>query len=193
MRQYQLQGIEGLYQQSLAQMGETVAEEPETGEGNQLPTMAAGIELLRGDARSIIPVTMLFLGRTLEIAAGIGLTGNWSDRSWKNALAGSAAVQLFLLGYAEFCGQSRTARLPSSKSAEALLRGEAGSIQRVALHWVGRSAIIGLGMLAAGERKDVAKQALAGGAAIEIMVLLWALRKREEAASANPSSDSSVQ
>lgn len=190
MNQYQLQGIEGLYQQSRKQMEGTEA--AATPEGGQLPTMAAGIELLRGDISQVIPATLLFLGRTLEIAAGIGVTGNWSDRAWKNALGGSAAVQLFLLAYAEICGKSRAARLPSSKSAEALLRGDPGSVPAVFIHWLGRSAIIGIGMLAAGERKQVAAQALAGGAAIEISVLLWALKQKEERANATASSDSGV-
>lgn len=181
--QYQLQGIEGLYQKSRQQMEGTAPSPPPPTEtpGNQLPTMEAGIQLLQGSATHVLPAAILFLGRTLEIAAGIGVTGNWSERAWKNALGGAAAVQLFLLAYAEMCGARETARLPSSKSAEALVRGEPGSLQTVFLHWLGRSAIIGIGIAAAGERHKVVAQALAGGAAIEVAVLLWALQQKQDA------------
>jgi hypothetical protein len=89
-------------------------------------------------------------------------------------------VQVFLLLYAYLEGSKDTARLPSSQSAEALVNGQAGSLNTVILHWLGRSAIIGLGMIAAGERKNVMKQAMAGGAAIEVAVILYALKKKAE-------------
>jgi hypothetical protein len=151
----------------------------------QLPTMAAGIELLRGDLAQMLPVTVLFLARTLEIASGIAVTGNWKEKSWKTALGGSVAVQLFVLSYAALCGARQTARLPSGESAEALVNGEPGAATTAVMHWLGRSAIIGIGMAAAGERDSIVPQALAGAAAIEVSVLVWALQqkaKREEAA-----------
>ncbi len=146
----------------------------------QMPTMEAGMALLRGDLKKVGPVMGLYLARIAEIAAGIALTGNWSDRGWKNALAGSSAIQAFVLSYALMTGLDKNARLPSAKSAAAFVNGEKGSAAQLAIHWLGRSALIGTGIYISGERKNVIPQALAGATAIELMVLLWAVQTQKK-------------
>jgi hypothetical protein len=39
--------------------------------------------------------------------------------------------------------------------------------------WVGRSALVGIGMYLAGERDHLVRNSLAGGAAIEAFVVAW--------------------
>lgn len=161
---YSLDGIERL--------GETPAPSA------QLPSMHHGIALLKGDLSKVFPAMGVYLFRTAQLAAGIALTGNWTDKSLRHAMAGSSAVQLFVLSYALFGGLHEHNKLPSAASAEAFLNGEPGGTRDLILCWLGRSALIGTGMAVAGSKKNVVPQALAGGTIIELVVLLWALEKR---------------
>lgn len=138
---------------------------------NRLPSAAAGSALMGGDFTQVVPVASMFLGRAAQIALGIFLAGEWDERSVKNALAGSAAVQAFLFAYV---WAHKDADLPSGESAKDLLAGKEGALPRLVAHWVARSGLIGLGMYLAGQRKELAKQALFGGAVIEASVLSWA-------------------
>ena len=146
----------------------------------QMPTMEAGMALLRGDLAKIGPVMGLYLARVLEIAGGIAITGNWSDKGWKNALAGSSAIQAFVLTYALMNGLDKSARLPSAQSAEAFVNGEKGSALKLGIHLVGRAGLIGAGIYLSGEREKVIPKALAGATAIELMVLLWAVQTKKK-------------
>ena len=144
--------------------------------GDKLPTAEAGAALLRGDMTQLVPATAMFLGRALQIGTGIWISGEWGENSVKNALAGSAAVQAFLFLWV---AMNKDKDLPSGDSAQSLVSGDSGAMTRVAAHWAARSGIIALGMYASGQRKELAKQALLGGAVIEAAVLSWALTQKK--------------
>ena len=147
--------------------------------GVNLPSFQASLDFFKGNASSIGNLAFVTLGRSVEIAAGIAATGNWSKDSWKHALGGSLAVQGFILAYALASKHDANARLPSEDSARAIIDGKPGAIQTATIHWLGRSLFVGLGMYAAGSREKVTRQALAGGAAIEASVLLWVLYQKQ--------------
>ncbi len=66
---------------------------------------------------------------------------------------------------------------PSAESASALVRSEPGSLGRVAVHFLGRAAIVGLGLHVAGcPRAELVRYSLAGAASIELFLLAWAAR-----------------
>lgn len=72
--------------------------------------------------------------------------------------------------------------LPSQSSAAALVSGDVSALPTVALHLLGRAAIIGAGMaILAGERdgRRLVGGALAGSAAIEVFVVLHELLSRK--------------
>lgn len=71
------------------------------------------------------------------------------------------------------------AALPSQSSAYALVNGEPGALPRVASHLLGRAAIIGVGLYAAGDRGKIVRHALGAATAIEVFVLLWALYHKD--------------
>ena len=69
------------------------------------------------------------------------------------------------------------AALPSGSSASALLAGDIGMLPKVIGYTLVRGALIGAGMLVAGERKHVVRNAFAGTLAIEAFVIGWAAWK----------------
>lgn len=71
--------------------------------------------------------------------------------------------------------------LPSGESASDFLEGKDGSGVRLVTHLLGRSALLAIGLAAAGARgKELVKYSLAGGAAIEVFVLIWAAVNKDE-------------
>lgn len=64
--------------------------------------------------------------------------------------------------------------LPSATSALALINGERGALPLVIAHTTLRASIIGVGLLVAGQRRDVVKNAIVASLAIEAFVLGWA-------------------
>lgn len=70
--------------------------------------------------------------------------------------------------------------LPSQSSAAALVAGDWSALPTVALHLVGRAAIIGVAMAICGERDPhrFVRNSLAGSAGIELFVLLHELANR---------------
>ena len=72
--------------------------------------------------------------------------------------------------------------LPSGTSAYKLMKGDIKALPTATLHWLGRSSLIGIGLYVGGLRgKVLVKNALLGGAAIELFVLAWAGTQRERA------------
>lgn len=69
------------------------------------------------------------------------------------------------------------AALPSGSSAAALLSGDWRAFPIVVAHTAVRAALIGTGLLVAGERAHVVRNAVAGSLAIETFVLGWAVWK----------------
>lgn len=138
--------------------------------------MTSSSKLLQGDVGQVFPVLGLTAVRALEIGAGLYLSGNWGSRGWRNAAAAAVAGQLFILAYSAMHGADLEKKLPSTASATGFLKGESGALFSLAKHLIGRSAIFGLGMYAAGERKDVVKQAVVAGITIELIVLAMTLQ-----------------
>jgi hypothetical protein len=67
--------------------------------------------------------------------------------------------------------------LPSGSSAVALLNGDPGALPIAIGHTLLRSVLVGAGLLVAGERTHVVRNAIAGSLAIETFVLAWAAWK----------------
>ena len=70
------------------------------------------------------------------------------------------------------------AALPSGSSAAALIGGDWSALPLAVAHTVLRSGLVGAGLLVAGERTHVVRNAVAGSLAIEAFVLSWAAWKR---------------
>lgn len=65
--------------------------------------------------------------------------------------------------------------LPSGESASDFIEDKPGSTLRLTMHFLGRAALLGTGLYVAGARnKDLVKYSLAGSAAIEVFVLMYA-------------------
>lgn len=107
------------------------------------------------------------LRRTLLISTGLRFAGE-KEHLFKKSLYGSLAVQGFVMAWTAAHLDQPEATLPSG---EAALNGNPAEIAGT---YITRAFIVGTGLYAAGERKHLIRNALAGTAAIEIMVLLWA-------------------
>ena len=72
------------------------------------------------------------------------------------------------------------AALPSGQAAYDLVSGDWSAIVPVIGTYAARAALVGVGMAVAGERKHLVRNALAGAAAIEGFVLVWAVFKKSQ-------------
>ena len=70
--------------------------------------------------------------------------------------------------------------LPSVSSAAALVRGEPGALPMVVGHLALRSLLIGAGAYVMGEREHLVRNAIGGALAIEMFVVIWEYRQRDE-------------
>lgn len=66
------------------------------------------------------------------------------------------------------------AALPSGSSAAALIDGDWNALPVAVGHTIVRAALVGAGLVVAGERTHVIRNAVAGSLAIETFVLGWA-------------------
>jgi len=107
------------------------------------------------------------LRRTLLISTGLRFAGE-KEHLFKKSLYGSLAVQGFVMAWTAAHLDQPEATLPSGDAALG------GNPVEIAGTYITRAFIVGTGLYAAGERKHLIRNALAGTAAIEIMVLLWA-------------------
>lgn len=82
----------------------------------------------------------------------------------------------FALGDPDTCPVCPAA-LPSGSSAAALLSGDMSALPLAVAHTVLRAGLVGAGLLVAGERTHVVRNAVAGSLAIETFVLGWAAWK----------------
>jgi|HubBroStandDraft_2_1064218.scaffolds.fasta_scaffold26404_2 hypothetical protein len=69
------------------------------------------------------------------------------------------------------------AALPSGSSAAALLGGDVSALPAVVGSTIARAVLVGSGLIVAGERMHVVRNAVAGALAIEAFVLGWAAWK----------------
>lgn len=139
-----------------------------------LPSIQASRELVQGDGSQVVNVVGSALERSAYIAAGLAVTGRWSSQAWKNALVSSSAIQLGILLHALRGGQE----LPSWSPAVQLVRGDWKALGPIVFLSAARGVLMGAAMYAAGERKDLLEQSLAGSLAVEASVLLRAWRQR---------------
>ena len=71
--------------------------------------------------------------------------------------------------------------LPSGQSASDFVEGKSGAPLRLTMHFLGRAALLSVGLAAAGARgKGLIKYSLAGSAAIEAFVLAYAAMNRDK-------------
>lgn len=69
--------------------------------------------------------------------------------------------------------------LPSSNSAYALVHGYPNALPSMALHFLGRAAIVGAGLYVAGYReRKLWTGAVAGATGLEISLIAWALLEK---------------
>ena len=98
---------------------------------------------------------------------------------------GARPVAGFGLGDGPTC----PAALPSGSSAAALVGGDMSALPLAVGHTIVRAALVGAGLIVAGERSHVIRNAVAGSLAIETFVLAWAawkLRRDKIAQGASP-------
>lgn len=112
-------------------------------------------------------------GRTLELWAGMRMAGE-EHKVFERALAGSVAVQAVITGWMLYAKNRPDVKLPS---IEAIQRRD---LFGLAATYVLRSTIVGIGMVIAGFRDNVIRNALAGGAVIEASVIAFNLREMEQ-------------
>ncbi len=70
------------------------------------------------------------------------------------------------------------AALPSGRAAYDLVDGDWSALAPVVGYTAARAALIAVGMVIAGEREHIIRNALAGAVGIEAFVLVWALIKK---------------
>lgn len=109
--------------------------------------------------------------RALSLAAGMWLAGE-REKIWRKSLAGSLAVETFVVAWSAAHMDEATATLPS---ATAMLSGDSASIL---LTYLIRSSMVYAGLNLAGYKRHSIRNALAGVAMIELSVWAWARRAR---------------
>ena len=82
----------------------------------------------------------------------------------------------FGLGQPDAC----PAALPSGSSAADLLAGDWSALPLVVGSTLARAALVGSGLIVAGERTHVVRNAVAGALAIETFVFVWAAWKNRD-------------
>lgn len=112
-------------------------------------------------------------GRTLELWIAMKIAGQ-EDRLLERSLVGSLSVQAFVSGWMWFSEKNNGVKLPSEVAVEKM-----DPIGMLATA-TARAVIIGGGMYVAGFRNGVVRDALAGSAMIEAVVIaLQGARKSE--------------
>jgi len=112
-------------------------------------------------------------GRTLELWLAMKIAGQ-EDRLWERSLAGSLSVQAFVSGWMYLSEKNNGVKLPSETAVEKM-----DPIGMLATA-TARAIIIGGGMYVAGFRDGVVRDAIAGSAVIEAVVIaLQSTRKGE--------------
>ena len=134
------------------------------------PTSVSARQCIRGEGCG--ETLYWVLRRTALIASGMRLAGEDKDLV-KKALAGSIAVQTFVMAWTAANMDKPEPTLPSGDAAIS------GNLSAILVTYFARSAMVASGLYLAGYRKNIARNALAGTAAIEASVLLWASSKQQ--------------
>ena len=112
------------------------------------------------------------LRRTLLINSGLRLAGEKKDL-WKKSFYAAAAVEGFVFAWTATHMDEPVASLPSGETA---IGGNAFEILGT---YLTRSAIVGTGLWAGGDRKHLVRNALISTAMIQAAVLMWAQEKQQ--------------
>jgi hypothetical protein len=81
---------------------------------SEMPSQNNVAQFLNGQPQYAAPILADVLLRALEISAGVALAGGSGDRQLRDALAGSVAVQLFIVAYAITFGAPCPPYVPKS-------------------------------------------------------------------------------
>lgn len=141
-----------------------------------LPSGLVAQAALRGEKGAWVESAGWTLRRAAILWLGMTLFGERKDTA-KRALAGSVGVEALVFGYVAL------AKDPTLPSGEAAVESDLASILAT---YAARSGVIALSMHLAGYEDNLWRNALAGAAAIELSVLLWAAKQRHEAAEQLP-------
>lgn len=140
------------------------------------PTSLAARQCINMDVEGCTSSIGWTITRALSVAAGMWLAGE-RDNLWGKAMAGSLAVETFVVAWSATHMNEATATLPSATAA---LSGDPTSIL---LTYLARSSMVYAGLNLAGYKRHSIRNALAGVAMIELSVLAWARRANDSAAS----------
>lgn len=139
-----------------------------------MPSAAAARDFVIGAPNSLGPLLLSYAGRTAVVAAGMAAAGK-RDHLWRDAFAGTAVVELALLGY--FClDQNRhSTKIPTQEHIANLLQGKSNALLPVIVDVATRTLEIAGGMAIAGSRKNNLKYAFAGSLAVEALILIYSI------------------
>jgi len=142
-------------------------------DGETFPPTDAARRMLDGELGGLVESAAWTLGRAGLIAAGMHLAGERGDL-WRQAVAGSLAVEAFVVGWAAFAPPEVQRIVPSYSIALS------GNAVGIAASYAARTAIVYAGMRTLGKapRSRALRRAAAGTAAIEVAVLAAAALRR---------------
>ena len=133
------------------------------------PSAVGARAALDGEPGALADLGGMVAMRAALLAAGMAAAGERQNLG-RNALAGSLAVQAFVVSYT---ASRRPSACPTLPSAEAATQG----FGPILVTYLLRSSMVASGLFLAGERKNVVRNALAGTAAIELAVIAWTMRE----------------
>lgn len=88
-------------------------ETPAPSKGLVLPSASSAERLVRGEPGALPLVGLHLLGRAALVGTGIALVNGLNMKTMKYALAGSAAIEVFVLGYAAYKASQEGEKAPS--------------------------------------------------------------------------------
>ncbi len=138
------------------------------------PTAVSARRMLDGEVKGFVGSVGWTLWRSVLIGAGMYLGGEREGLPAK-ALAGSVAVEAFVIGWVATAPEGKSRILPSY---EAVLSGDTS---RIFATYLARAGLIYGGLHLLRNRKRAFRNALAGAAAIEASVVLHARRAKQAA------------
>lgn len=126
--------------------------------------------LLNGEPGGLAGSIEWSVSRAVLLSLGMALAGE-RTRVVKKAIAGSLGVEAVVIASVLGCGE---AQVPSAAAALD------GNLLHVLITYLARSSVVAGSLYLAGEREHVWRNALAGCAVIEFVVLRWAAQCRQQ-------------
>lgn len=141
------------------------------------PSAKAASDCLEGVPGGCLRSAGWVAQRSLLLAAGMALAGERQNLPRK-VLTASLAVQAVVMTDTWLRDPAHRGQVLSSMAALS------GSPVGIVATWLGRASIVWLALKATGQGKNAWRNALAGTAAIEAVVLAWAAKANQAVASA---------